>query len=229
MDSLICNKCFVPIYRGQQPFHITQCGHIFCQNCIQQVEERCPQCQYISPAYLSLEEPVMPKIISFLAPLENYTEIWEMLSKTNTMRSNQIKITMQRFRELDEKYEKLKQQCFQDQRNYKILTEKYTNLKKETEKIRKNIEQMRNSQVNSIKTPTVSYPISMSSSSTRYTPESLDFLKFSNATPMSESIQSSIDTMKQYQTDSFRSPCNPSSAKSRFTSDTEWLVRQERL
>lgn len=54
----------------------------------------------------------------------------------------------------------------------------------------------------------------------RYTPESLDFLKFSNATPMSESIQSSIDTMKQYQTDSFRSPCNPSSAKSRFTSDT---------
>lgn len=39
MSSLICNKCFAPIYRGKRPYHITQCGHISCQNCLQQGEK----------------------------------------------------------------------------------------------------------------------------------------------------------------------------------------------
>ncbi|CAL1684162.1 unnamed protein product [Lasius platythorax] len=221
MDLLICNKCFIPIYRGKQPFNITQCGHIFCQNCLQQVEKQCPQCQYISPVYLSLEEPVMPKMISFFGSLDSYTEIWETLLKANTLRCSQTKITMQRFHELDEKYEKLKNQCFLDQRNFKMLTEKYTNLKKEKENVSKKIQQLKQnfslSVSKTMKTPTDSYPISMNSSNTRFTPGILSFMNFSNVTPMS--IQS-IDPNKQRQTDGFCASNNPNSGKSLFTPNT---------
>ncbi|KAM0733474.1 E3 ubiquitin-protein ligase RNF212B [Formica fusca] len=222
MDSLICNKCFVPIRRGHQPYNITQCGHIFCQDCLQQVERQCSQCEYISPAYLSLKEPVMPKTISFFAPV---TEIWEMLLKADMLRSNQIKITMQRFRELDEKYEKLKNQFFIDQRNFKILREKYMNLKKEKENVQKKILQIQNmykmqNVPRPMKTTTDFYP-STHSSSARCASGSLDFLKFSNVTPMSVR---SID-LKKHQTDAdgFRVP-RPSNPRRGnpfiFTSDT---------
>ncbi|KAL6447590.1 hypothetical protein ACFW04_000054 [Cataglyphis niger] len=209
MDSLICNKCFVSIRRGHQPYNITQCGHIFCQKCLQQVEKQCSQCQYISPAYLSLKEPVMSKTISFFAPV---IEIWDMLSKADMLRSNQIKITMQRFRELDEKYEKLKNQFYIDQRNFKILREKYMCLKKERENIEKkilhiqNVYKMQTVTPRTMKTPTDSYTISTHSSSSRYASESLDFLKLSNVTPMS--MQSMDSKKHQTDADGFRVPSN---------------------
>ncbi|EFN74177.1 hypothetical protein EAG_14089 [Camponotus floridanus] len=96
MDLFICNKCFIPIYRGHRPYNITQCGHIFCQKCTQQVERQCPRCQYISPAYIPLKD-LMPTTISFFEPVN---EIWDMLSKADNLRTEQMKIIMQRFHEI---------------------------------------------------------------------------------------------------------------------------------
>ncbi|XP_072744578.1 uncharacterized protein [Anoplolepis gracilipes] len=211
MDSFICNKCFVPMRRGRQPYYITQCSHIFCQNCIQQVEERCPQCEYISPAYLSLEEPVMSKTIAYFAPI---TEIWDLLLKADALRSNQLQITMQRFREIEEKYEKLKKQFNIDLHNFKIVKEECMNLKQEKEKVCKKIQQIQNTrsmQNNSRSTShmmTDFYPVSARSSDQRSASGSMDFLNFSNVTPQTDA-------------DGFRIPINnPRSANSIFTSDT---------
>lgn len=44
-----------------------------------------------------LKEPLMPKVAPFFTPL---AETLELLLKIDTFRSNQMKITMQRFRDL---------------------------------------------------------------------------------------------------------------------------------
>jgi len=122
INTLICNKCFTPIYRGKRPFHITQCGHISCQTCLQQgklsekfrvtiyfstvlftldsrftVEKQCPQCQRVGSMSLALEEPLSPKLSPFFQPI---SETLEMLLKIDMFRTNQMKIIMQRFYEL---------------------------------------------------------------------------------------------------------------------------------
>ncbi|EZA60372.1 hypothetical protein X777_13461 [Ooceraea biroi] len=70
LDMYICNKCFAPTYRGKHPYYITQCGHIFCQKCLQQVENQCPQCQQVGPKSIPLREPLAPKVTPFFVPLE---------------------------------------------------------------------------------------------------------------------------------------------------------------
>jgi len=59
------------------------------------VKKQCFQCKYISPAYLLLEKPLMPKKISVLTP---FTEILEILLNMEISQSNQLTITMERFR-----------------------------------------------------------------------------------------------------------------------------------
>lgn len=34
MNTYICNKCYSTKNRRKKPFRITQCGHIFCDNCL---------------------------------------------------------------------------------------------------------------------------------------------------------------------------------------------------
>ncbi|XP_020300806.1 RING finger protein 212B-like [Pseudomyrmex gracilis] len=134
MDKLICNKCFTPTYRGKQPYSITSCGHIFCQGCLQQVEKQCPQCKYVGALSLPLTEPLTPKVTPFFVPL---AETLEMLLKVDMFRNNQLEIKMQRFQDLDMKYEKLKNMFWMTQRNLKTLTEKFTKLKAEKKEIEK--------------------------------------------------------------------------------------------
>ncbi|XP_071629182.1 probable E3 SUMO-protein ligase RNF212 [Temnothorax longispinosus] len=123
MNWITCNKCFAPLYRGKRPYVITQCGHISCQNCLQQVEQpQCPQCQRGTMS-LALEEPLKPRLIPYFQPLG---EILEMQSKVNMFWSNQMKILMHHFTELDKKYELLKTRFWLTQRNFKALTDKYT-------------------------------------------------------------------------------------------------------
>ncbi|XP_029680783.1 uncharacterized protein LOC115246226 [Formica exsecta] len=181
MDTLICNKCFIPIYRGKLPYNITQCGHIFCQDCLQQVKKQCFQCKYTDPAYLLLEEPLMPKRISLFT---SFSEVLEILLNKEIFESNQLKITMERFHNLDNKYEMLKKHYLLVRRNMKILLEKYTDLKAEKEKVNKELQQMIQSTPKSIsnttKTLTNSDPISTYSLNTRYSSGSLNRLKFSN-------------------------------------------------
>ncbi|XP_077254864.1 uncharacterized protein LOC143893407 isoform X1 [Temnothorax americanus] len=136
LNWMICNKCFAPLYRGKRPYHVTQCGHISCQNCLRQVEQQCPQCQHGTMA-LALEEPLMPRLIPYFQPLAEIVEM--QLMKVDTFRSNQMKILMHRFIELDKKYELLKTRFFPAQRNLKALADKYTSVTNEKNKLEKKL------------------------------------------------------------------------------------------
>ncbi|CAL1688753.1 unnamed protein product [Lasius platythorax] len=158
MDIVICNKCFIPMNRGKRPFNVTQCGHVFCPSCIQQVEEQCFQCKCNNPGHLPLEEPLMPKMISLLTP---FSEILELLLNVEISRDNQMKITIQRFRILDNKYEMLKKHYLIGRRNIKILLDKYTILKTVKKKLDEELKQLQQMQ----KTPQSTSNAPMSSGS----------------------------------------------------------------
>ncbi|KAL0125137.1 hypothetical protein PUN28_004344 [Cardiocondyla obscurior] len=136
MNWIICNKCFAPLYRGKRPYHLTQCGHITCQSCLQQVEKQCPQCDHVETMSLALEEPLMPKVIPFFQPL---TENLEILLKVVTFHSNQLKITMQRFHDLDKKYEMAKTQFLELKQNFNTLSKNYANLRNVRDKLNKKL------------------------------------------------------------------------------------------
>ncbi|KYQ51972.1 hypothetical protein ALC60_08918 [Trachymyrmex zeteki] len=212
MNTLICNKCFTPLYRGKRPFHITQCGHISCQTCLQQFEKQCPQCQRVGTISLALEEPLIPKVMPFFQP---FAESMEMMLKVDLFRSNQLKITMQRFQELDKKYEVLKTRYWLEHRNLKALTEKYIALKNEKDKLDKKVlllmANKETSRFRGMETPMTDSGIS-NQSSTGYSLASSDFMKSAdiNITPIRSPER------KFYRTaDGFRIPINRKPAKSR--------------
>ncbi|XP_012219634.1 uncharacterized protein narya [Linepithema humile] len=226
METLICNKCFIPIFRGKQPHYITQCGHISCQSCLQQVEKQCPQCEFVGPITIPLKEPLMPKVAPFFM---SFTESLETLLKVDMFRKNQMKITMQRFREVDKKYEALKTHFFMERRRLKMLndklkmlSDKYMNLKAEKEKLSKKLSEMDNQRATFYaKTPADS-AIFTHSSSSKYSTESLDFLKSIDMTPVNL-----VEPRKEYKTidgfRDFRVPNNrkpPTSVNSRLSMNT---------
>ncbi|XP_011157088.2 chromosome stability protein 9 isoform X1 [Solenopsis invicta] len=205
MNALICNKCFAPTYRAKLPYHITQCGHIFCQGCVQQAEKQCPQCQRIGCISLPLEEPLPQKLIPYFQPIG---ETLETLMKMESFRSNELKILLQRFNELDKKYELLKTYYWQQRRVYKELMEKNMILK---EKI-KDYEKLLLSEKQR-KTPRPMFQIMQetpSDSGVSMNPSnisgysmdsSMEIFKTPNITPMS------FDLRKQYRNaDGFRIP-----------------------
>ncbi|XP_065675061.1 probable E3 SUMO-protein ligase RNF212 isoform X5 [Hydra vulgaris] len=56
MDWVHCNTCFVLASDGKSRFHLTSCGHIFCNECIAKDEEKkCKTCgqNYTGAIYLS--------------------------------------------------------------------------------------------------------------------------------------------------------------------------------
>ncbi|XP_071559575.1 uncharacterized protein [Temnothorax nylanderi] len=215
MNWMICNKCFAPLYRGKRPYHITQCGHISCQNCLRQVEQQCPQCQH-GTMTLALEEPLMPRLIPYFQPL---AEILEMQLKVDTFRSNQMKIFMHRFIELDKKYELLKTRYWLIQRNIKALTDKIMSVKNEKDKLEKKLMayQMHRitprSAYRGVETPSDS-GISVPTSQSGYSMESWDRPK--SMTPMNITPMGSIDlNRKEYRTaDGFRIPFNRKAPRS---------------
>ncbi|XP_072746968.1 uncharacterized protein [Anoplolepis gracilipes] len=182
MEAFICNRCFSPMYRGKMPYNITQCSHLFCQDCLQQVKRQCSQCKYANPAYLPLEQPVMPKKISLFTPS---FDILETLLNVERAKCNQLKITMEHFYKLDNKYEMLKKNYFQLRHNLKLYTEKRNILKTEKKKFDKALLQLVQSTPKSTifstpKTLTNSNTVSTYSSNTRYSSGSWNRLKFSN-------------------------------------------------
>ncbi|RLU17218.1 hypothetical protein DMN91_011287 [Ooceraea biroi] len=208
LDMYICNKCFAPTYRGKHPYYITQCGHIFCQKCLQQVENQCPQCQQVGPKSIPLREPLAPKVTPFFVPLE---ETLGILLKVDLFRKNQMKSTMQRFHELDKKYEMLKKQYCILGRNLKLLTQKYLNLKSMKEKLDK---KMLVSKIHENFSPSIFS--SVSSKMTLMTPTSDTFPSTStgyssgSGTMRCSDISSmlSIDSNHDRMNDGFRIPSN---------------------
>ncbi|XP_034187883.1 uncharacterized protein LOC117607833 [Osmia lignaria lignaria] len=136
MDTFICNKCFATPYRGKKPFCLTQCGHIYCHGCIQQAEKQCPQCQQPDIFSVELQQPSLAKVENFFAPLN---ESLESLHKICGFQNNQVKIMIQRFYEIDKKYEKLKTHYYNLTHNIKMLRDKYIKLKTENTEQKKKL------------------------------------------------------------------------------------------
>ncbi|XP_018050299.1 PREDICTED: uncharacterized protein LOC108688509 [Atta colombica] len=207
MNMLICNKCFTPLYRGKRPYYITQCGHISCQTCLQQFEKQCPQCQRIGTISLALEEPLIPKLTPFFHT--SIAETMEMLLKVDSFRNNQFKILMQRFQELDKKYEVLKTRYWLDRRNLRALTEKYVTSKKANEKLEKKLLfiQMGNKETprSRIEMPMTDSGIFSNQSNTGYSlASSMNFMNSAGITPPIRTPEK-----KFYRTaDGFRIPVN---------------------
>ncbi|EFN83852.1 hypothetical protein EAI_15734 [Harpegnathos saltator] len=125
------------MYRGKQPYNITQCGHIYCQDCLQQAKKQCTQCGYIGFISVTLKEPLKdPNVRQLFVP---FAETLEILLKVNEFRNRQMKITMQRFLELEKKYDILKDHYLTVQHVMKKLTDKYLNLKIEMDKFDKKL------------------------------------------------------------------------------------------
>ncbi|XP_076231316.1 uncharacterized protein LOC143177328 [Calliopsis andreniformis] len=136
MDMFVCNKCFATIHRGKKPFCLTQCGHIYCNGCIPQAEKQCPQCQRVDIFSVELQQPSLSKVENFFAPIN---ESLESLCKVYGFQNNQIKIMIQRFHEIDKKYELLKSHYCNLNQNMKVLKDKYVKLKMEYTKQREKL------------------------------------------------------------------------------------------
>ncbi|XP_031830708.1 uncharacterized protein LOC116426206 [Nomia melanderi] len=126
MNGFICNKCFATAYRGKKPFCLTQCGHIYCQGCIQQASKQCPQCQKVDNFSVELQQPSLSQVENFFVPLK---ESLESFYTIYGFQNNQMKIIVQRFLEIDKKYELLKSHYYNLSQNMKLFREKYNKLK----------------------------------------------------------------------------------------------------
>ncbi|KAL2712794.1 Hydroxysteroid dehydrogenase-like protein 2 [Vespula squamosa] len=132
MNSYICNKCYSTKSRRKKPFRITQCGHIFCDNCLDEGIRPCPRCNNEEIASLQLEEPLLPKVASLFIPLN---EAIQPLPEIANFQSAQTKIILSRFYQIDKKYNLLKEEYRKLAQNMQIITEKYRKLRENMEAI----------------------------------------------------------------------------------------------
>ncbi|XP_053986320.1 RING finger protein 212B-like [Hylaeus volcanicus] len=136
VNMFICNTCFITFERIQKPFCLTQCGHIFCQRCIVQAEKQCPRCHQINVGFMELQESSLTGVENLFSPV---AESLRSLANTCEFQTNQEKITLQRFHDIDKKYEMLKTCCCNMNQAIKALKDKYIKLKMDTAEKRKEL------------------------------------------------------------------------------------------
>ncbi|XP_033340103.1 uncharacterized protein LOC117228447 [Megalopta genalis] len=136
MDTYICNKCYATVHRGRQPFCLTQCGHIYCQACIQRAEKHCPQCQQVDIFSVELQQPSLSRVQNLFVPIN---ESLESLNTIFGFQYNQMKIVIQRFLEMDKKYESLKTHYYNVTQSIQFCKDKYNKLKMENIELRKKL------------------------------------------------------------------------------------------
>ncbi|XP_046821587.1 zip homologous protein 2-like [Vespa crabro] len=134
MDQYICNKCYCTQSDKDLNFRLTQCGHIFCYNCIR--EDECPECKSTKIVTVSLTKPLTPEVSRFFAPLN---DILTSVKSITIFQSEQINIILQCFYQLNDKYEILKDRYINAVRNEKLIAHEYYNLKKHFESLNKQL------------------------------------------------------------------------------------------
>ncbi|KAI4485732.1 hypothetical protein M0804_006221 [Polistes exclamans] len=158
----ICNKCYCTKVRTAKPFQLTQCKHIFCDNCIKEVARQCVVCGFQKPASLSLQEPLPSEIASYFVPLN---ETLGSLKTATNLQNTQLSIILERFYEIvTQKTEYMVQECNKFKYNIEKTQEKLNYLKG----ISPNTASVSTRSINSTNTPLQSYRFSFAS---RVTPE----------------------------------------------------------
>ncbi|XP_032671764.1 probable E3 SUMO-protein ligase RNF212 [Odontomachus brunneus] len=132
LNTSICNKCFTLKYRGKQPYLLTQCAHIYCQDCWQKAEKHCTLCGNNDVLTVELGEQLPPKVKPLFEPLaETLKTCFFDILRVDEFRNNQLKIVMHYLIELEKKYNVIKNRHWTMAQDMKMLTIKYMRLKKD--------------------------------------------------------------------------------------------------
>ncbi|KAL7292456.1 RING finger protein 212B-like [Trichogramma pretiosum] len=126
MDWVRCNACWTKAESKKLAFFLTQCGHVYCEKCVQKAQERCFQCGTTNTVSLSLAEPMNPQIMHYFA---RPSDLLEKVIQAEQFQDSQKALYLQRAEAQANKYESMKEAYWTSVENLKKVYQKYTKLK----------------------------------------------------------------------------------------------------
>ncbi|KAF7989288.1 hypothetical protein HCN44_007962 [Aphidius gifuensis] len=100
-----CNECICAMKNNKHPFSLTQCGHLFCVNCIKRVAKSCPICRTDNVQAVVLDQRFPPNLSSLFVPTLDVFHQLESNAKFHTM---QHLLLDGAFKKREEKYNRVK-------------------------------------------------------------------------------------------------------------------------
>ncbi|XP_058793522.1 RING finger protein 212B-like isoform X2 [Phymastichus coffea] len=126
MEWMRCNSCWLKVEEKQSLFHLTQCGHVYCDKCIMKAEEKCFQCGSVGKISLPLNEPLSPQIAHYFT---RPTDLLEKVIQAEQFQESQLALCLKRADASDTKYQSLKEAYWVSAENLKKVVQKYNKLK----------------------------------------------------------------------------------------------------
>ncbi|XP_011495098.1 PREDICTED: RING finger protein 212B [Ceratosolen solmsi marchali] len=126
MEWMRCNSCWLKVEAKQSQFHLTQCGHVYCDKCIIKAEERCHQCGVAGTISLPLKEPLSPQISHYFT---RPADLLEKVVQAEQFQESQLSLCLKRADINDNKYQSLKEAYWVSAENLKKVYQKYSKLK----------------------------------------------------------------------------------------------------